>query len=153
MMNWYQQSQDMMKSWMDIQQQMMNAMTQSATTPNTPSDNWDQTLQSWENAFKNAMETQALLTRMWARNMTVGLSADAAQAFTSSIEQMSNTWSEMQSLMLSNWFKVLKSMNPSSLEEQSTTAMKQWQESMQQMMQMQNEWAQKWSETVNKNDQ
>lgn len=148
MFNWYQQSQDMMKTWMDMQQQMMNSMMQGAANPQTSTEGYEQALQGWENAFKNAMETQALLTRMWARNMTVGMSGQAAESFTKSMEQMTNTWTEMQAMMLSNWFMVLRMMNPANMQEQSTTAMQQWQESMAQMTQMQMEMSQKWMEMM-----
>jgi hypothetical protein len=148
MFNWYQQSNDMMKNWMDMQQQMMNGMMQTAGNPQTTSESYEQALQGWENAFKNAMETQALMTRMWARNMTAGMSSETSETFTKSVEQMTNTWTEMQSMMLSNWFTVMRMMNPANMQDQSSAAMQQWQESMGQMMQMQMEMSQKWMEMM-----
>lgn len=157
MMDWFKKNQEMMTSWMETQQKMMNSMMPQSNTladVDSPMD-YDRMLRTWETSFKNMMETQTLMTRMWARNMAMGMPAEAGDNFVKSVEQMTQTWTEMQSMMMTNWFSMMRDMNPAQMQDMpddAVNAMEAWQSNMQKMMESGQEWTQKWMSMMSASD-
>lgn len=149
-MDWFKQAQDMFKVWTDSQQSMWESMKKtSQDLSEQPSKVWGKTVQAWENAVKNLIDTQALWARMWAR----GASTDeTTQGFVKTVEEMTHMWSQMQQQLWSNWFQMIRQFNLDDMNEsmklEATKAMKSWQENMQKMMDTQMEWVKQWSEML-----
>jgi hypothetical protein len=146
-MNWLEKTQEMVKSWMDEQEQMWKSWTDSLDAPTGA--NWGRTIKTWENSFKNFIETQALWTRTWVRNMSNEVDAEGFDEFAKSVEALTNTWVEAQQQLWGNWFEMVKNMDPEemsgAMKTETTEAMRQWQDSLEKMAEAQKSWAAEWA--------
>lgn len=154
-MNWMEQSQSMLKSWMDSTQQMWKSWTDSMGEQ-APDASWDRVLKTWENSFKNLIETQALWTRSWARNMMSGMDSEHSDAFVKAVEESTKMWTDMQLAMWESWSSIIKQFDPAKMNENMNTEgrkmMEAWQEQMQKMQEMQTKWSEQMM-TMMKKDQ
>lgn len=158
-MDWLQQTQDMMKVWMDTQQKMWGSWTTTAKElGEKPSAGaWDKTVQAWQNSFKNLIETQALWARMWARSISSSNDSEQTAAFVKGVEDMTNAWVQTQEMLWNNWFDMVRQLNPANMgdnmQDQTGKAIASWQEQMQKIMDAQNEWTKQWSTMMAKKDE
>ena len=149
-MDWLKQGQDMFKAWMDAQQKTWETWTESTRKAAGASESgqWAKTLETWENAFKNLTETQALWVRMWARSVASSARVKGAEDFARSVEELSRIWVDTQQQLMSNWFALFRQMDTARPAEEIQKAMRVWQENMQKLTEAQSEWAEKWAETL-----
>jgi hypothetical protein len=143
-MNWMEQSQNMLQSWMDSTQQLWKTWSDNMGDQ-APDASWDRVLRTWENSFKNLIETQALWTRSWARNMMNGVDGEQSAAFVKAVEDSTKMWTDMQLTMWQSWSTMMKQFDPTQMSENMNTEghkmMEAWQEQMQKMMDMQAKWS------------
>lgn len=149
-MDWLKQGQEMFKVWMDAQQKTWESWTESTSkaAEADESGQWAQTLQTWENAFKNLMETQALWARMWARSVAGVAQVQGGEEFAKAVEEMSRIWVETQEKLMGSWFALFKQMDTARPSKDVQQAMKTWQENMQKLVDAQTEWAAKWADAL-----
>ena len=152
-MNWMDQTQDMLKVWMESTEKMWKGWTEAMGEK--PADGaWDRTLKTWENSFKNFIETQALWARMWVRNTMAGMEGEQSEAFVNAVEESTKLWTETQQMLWNNWAQMIKQLDPSKLMDSVDTdgkkMMDAWQEQMQQVMTMQTEWSKQMMDMMKK---
>jgi polyhydroxyalkanoate synthesis regulator protein len=145
-MDWLKRSQDMINSWMETQQKMWKSFTDAAEMPDMAS--WDKLMKTWENSLKNFVESQALWARSWVRNASEQFDVPGADMFVKAVEEMTNTWTEMQQQLWRNWFEMMKNFDPSKMtpgfQEEATKAMQGWQDQMKKLLETQREWLNQW---------
>lgn len=152
-MNWATQSEEMLKSWTESQQQMwdtwMKMMTPAGTqTPMT--ELWQQSVETWESAVKNAADTQAEWMKMWLNSLEdmPNVPDDVVKMAEQAVE-MNRQWIASQEQLWEGWFAAAKSMNPnsfvSSWEEEGQKAMHAWQDSANKMIEANKKLAETWS--------
>lgn len=146
-MDWLQKSQEMMKGWMDTQEKMMKSWTESVETPDLTS--WDKTMKTWENSLKNFVETQALWARSSVRNMSENSDIAGMDGYVKTVEDMTNSWVKAQQQLWSNWFQMIKHMDPAKMgkdfPQEAMQAMAGWQDQMEQLLENQREWLANWT--------
>lgn len=150
-MNWMEQTRDMMKVWMDSQQQMWKSFTEgmtpaTAAPPADASSAWDRTLKTWESSFKNFIETQALWARMFVRNMMSGMEGEQADAFVKAIEESTKLWTDAQQALWENWSMMVRQLDPDKMSDMVSSdniqkMMDSWREQLQKVMDMQAQWS------------
>ena len=133
--------EDMFKAWMDAQQKTWETWTESTRKAAGASESgqWAKTLETWENAFKNLTETQALWARMWARSVAGAAEVQGADEFARAVENLSRVWVDTQQQLMSNWFALFRQMDTTQPNEAVQQAMKSWQENMQKLVDAQTE--------------
>ncbi len=148
MMNWMEQTRDMMKEWMDSQQQMWKSFTEGVPPVTAPTDAvaWERILKTWESSFKNFIETQALWARMFVRNMMSGIEGEQAEAFVKAIEESTKMWTDTQQALWENWSMMVRQMDPAKMSDVISSdsmgkMMESWREQMQKVMDMQTQWS------------
>jgi hypothetical protein len=146
-MSWLEKTQEMFKSWLDSQQELWKGWTESADMPSAAT--WSKTLKIWENSFKNFVETQALWTRTWVRNMAAEFEVEGMDDFVQSTEDLTNTWVKAQHQLWSNWFEMVKNMDPNEMSDEvkaeATEIMQSWQNNLEKMVEAQRSWAEQWA--------
>jgi hypothetical protein len=149
-MDWFQQTQEMMKGLMDSQQKLWQSWTEGAQT--SPASNWTKTLKTWENSFKNFMDTQATWTRMWVRGLSENTEIEGIEDFTKSVEEMTHKWVETQQKLWENWFEMLKQFDPektsATIKTDAEKAMTLWQDNMKKVLDTQTEWFNQWLKQI-----
>ena len=146
-MDWLQKSQEMMKGMMDTQEKMWKSWTEAVQTPDLA--NWDKTMKTWENSLKNIVESQALWARSWVRNLSENTDLAGMDEYVKTVETMTNAWVEAQQQLWSNWFQMVKKIDPKKMganfPEEAMQAMSGWQGQMEQLLKNQREWLTKWT--------
>lgn len=153
-MNWMEQSQDMLKAWMDSTQKMWKGWTDGMTGEQSADATWDRILKTWENSFKNFIETQALWARSWARNMMANVDGEQSEAFVKAVEDSTKVWTEVQESLWQSWSGMIKNFDPSNMMENMQTEGKKmmdaWQAQMQKIVEMQAEWSKQMTDMAKK---
>jgi hypothetical protein len=147
-MDWLEQSQTMMKTWMDSQQKIWEgwgeAAKQATATP------WEQSLMLWEKNTRQMVDLQGKAFKSMLAAMGGNLMADnpLGKQWLDNLEQMSQSLLKNQGQLWDNWYAMMRQMDPSRnlTEANAHKMMEQWQGMMQQMMTMQAAWAQQLQE-------
>lgn len=146
-MDWLQKSQEMMKGWMDTQEKMWKSWTDAVQTPDV--SNWDKTMKTWENSLKNFVESQALWARSWVRNLSENADFAGMDDYVKTVEEMTNAWVQAQQQLWSNWFQMIKKMDPQKMSDnfpqEAMQAMSGWQGQMEELLKTQQEWLANWT--------
>lgn len=146
-MDWSKQAQDMMKTWTDTQQKIMDSMVKTMKEMNTgpTASTWETTIENWEKSVRNFLQTQADWANMWPRGLNSmpnvpGQNMDWQQQ----IQQMVRLMTEYQEQFWTGWFTVLKRLDPAKTSESFNSDMQKmvesWIENAQRMLAMQAEW-------------
>lgn len=160
MMDWAEQTEEMMKTWTETQKNMWDnwlEMVQQGTGQTQAAELWQKTIETWENTVKSSLDTQMEWINTWAEklNQTEGVS-DEMTEWTKQAQNMSKRWNETQQQLWQSWFDMVKKADPVKMAgawgEESQKAFKAWQESAQKAMDSQMEWASMWTTDKTKND-
>ncbi|MCD4687219.1 MAG: hypothetical protein K8S97_14925 [Anaerolineae bacterium] len=148
-MDWLKQSEEMIKMWTDTQQQMVNKwleQMQQFTQPQA-SGVWEKTLETWENAVNNMLETQGQWARMWAGTVTAtkGIPKETAEGAVQ-FKDMTERWVTFQRDLWQGWFETVRKLNPTEAAQGDPQQIfAAWQDSFQQVMQTQMDWVRQWT--------
>jgi hypothetical protein len=150
-MDWNQQAEDMMKTWMDTQQELWDnffgamqglGKSQSARL-------WESTLSTGEELWKNFLKSQADWMASWVESLE-GMESVPQQVVDSArqFQDMSNQWNKTQIGLIENWFAMMKNMVPVTPGDTWTDfpkyMLKSWQDTTQTIMDAQIEWMNSW---------
>ncbi|MBN2304174.1 MAG: hypothetical protein JXQ72_06850 [Anaerolineae bacterium] len=143
-MDWLKQSEEMVKMWSESQQKMMSGWLSSMktfTAPNTAGV-WHKTLETWERAVQNMLETQAQWARLWAGSVTAtkGVSQETIQGV-AQVKELTEQWVAFQQDLWQRWFEMARQVNLTGTPE---SVFQVWQESLQKAMTAQQEWVKTW---------
>lgn len=150
-MDWTKQAEEVFKTWTSTQQKMVESWTETVkimANPQAP-DAWAKTVETWQGAFKKALESQVELTRLWSESVTAGVGSAGAPkeitAWTTQMVDMTKTWTETQARFSDSLFDMLKKSDPTTVapvfnNEQSKKLIGTFQEATQKAMDAQLEW-------------
>jgi prophage DNA circulation protein len=152
-MNWTAQSEEMLKNWTENQQKMWDSwmkMMTPATAQASMVELWQQSVEAWESAIKNATNTQGEWMKMWLASLEdmPNVPDDVLKMAEQAVE-MNRQWSANQEKLWDGWFAAAKNVSPGSFmnswEEESVKAMHAWQDSANQMMEANKKLAETWA--------
>lgn len=148
-MDWTKQTEEMVKAWTDTQKKMWDnwmGMLQQGPSAMPAAEVWTKTLETWEGAVKNTLETQQNWTEMWLENMTKSMgSSKEMTEWATQAQEMTKRWAEAQQQLWDSWFEMVRKMDPAKMMpgmEDSEEMFKMWQDSVQKLMNAQMEWTQ-----------
>ena len=147
-MDWLKQSEEMIKMWSDTQQKMLSnwlGSMQSLTGQQTEGV-WTKTLDTWEQAVSNMLETQAQWARLWAGTVTATKgtpkqAVDSANQF----KEMTERWVQFQKDLWQSWFETVRKVAPAAGSQTPQDAVKLWQDTLQKAMDDQLAWMRSWT--------
>jgi hypothetical protein len=156
-MDWSQQMEDMMKSWMDTQQELWDSYFNGmqGVGKSQATQLWESTLNTGEELWKNFFQSQADWISTWVHNLETmeGVPkqvVDSAQQF----QEMSEQWNKTQIGLLQNWFSMLKNFIPASpgdvWADFPKSMLNSWQDTTQMIMDAQIKWMSSWMGKVEK---
>jgi hypothetical protein len=150
-MDWSQQIEDMMKSWMDAQQGLWDSYFNGMQNvgKSQSAQIWESTISTGEELWKNFFKSQ----EDWISNWVQSLEAmdgvpkqvlDSAHRF----QEMSQQWNKTQIGLIQNWFTMLKNFIPTSpgdvWSEFPKSMLNSWQDTTQMIMDAQMKWMNSW---------
>jgi gas vesicle protein len=147
-MDWLKQSEEMIKMWSDTQQKMLSSWLGSmqSFTGQQSEGVWTKTLDAWEQAVNNMLETQAQWARLWAGSVTATKGApkqavDSANQF----KEMTERWAQFQKELWQSWFATIRKFAPNADTQPPQDAFKLWQDTLQKAMDSQLAWMRSWT--------
>jgi gas vesicle protein len=147
-MDWLKQSEEMIKMWSDTQQKMLSSWLGSmqSFTGQQSEGVWTKTLDAWEQAVNNMLETQAQWARLWAGSVTATKgtpkqAVDSANQF----KEMTERWAQFQKELWQSWFETIRKFAPNAGTETPQDAFKLWQDTLQKAMDSQLAWMRSWT--------
>ncbi|NDJ76537.1 MAG: hypothetical protein GYB65_09780 [Chloroflexi bacterium] len=151
-MDWFKQSQEMLKMWSDTQQKMwanwMDSMKEFSQ-PQGPGV-WEKTLETWQSAVENMLETQAQWIRLWAGSLAASGSAPKEMVDGAiRLRDMSERWTKFQQELWSTWFEMVRTMDwfNQPQDQETPQPFQVWQDMFKKAMDSQMEWANSWIAT------
>jgi hypothetical protein len=151
------QEEEMFKMWSETQKTIIEnwAERMKGLGGSQGAELWEKTLATWEDTIVKTMNAQTEWTRQWIENLksTPGM-PEGAVASTARFQEMSQYWIIMQTQLWSNWFKMLRSFDPSLLSGKWAEAFQNpfqvWQQATQKAMEAQAEWLRAWTKSSEK---
>lgn len=155
-MDWLKQSEEMIKMWAEAQQQAMSGWLGAMKDFTQPqaAGVWEKTLETWENAVKSMLETQAQWVRLWAGSVTAskGASQETMQG-AARVKEMTEQWVAFQQQIWDSWFEMARQLDPASLGDKAPEqALAAWQEALQKALDAQQAWFKAWTEAQKSGD-
>ena len=148
-MDWLKQNEDMVKAWSDTQQKMLANWLDSMKDFMQPqaAGVWDKTLEAWERAIDNMLESQAQWARLWAGSVTAtkGISKEMVEGATQ-LKDMTERWTEFQQDLWHSWFEMVHKLDWSKMAESQDVppVFQAWKTALQKAMDSQMEWVNAW---------
>jgi gas vesicle protein len=146
-MDWMTQSQDLFKSWMDMQMKTWDSWFKSMqeTEKMDPTQMWVKSIEAWQATIKNTLSAQVEGSRIWAESVSSLQGApDVTGDWAKQVQGMAKNWTELQQQMWDNWFEAIKNADPAELMNQwnvdGSPLMTGWQEMTQKITEAQSEW-------------
>jgi hypothetical protein len=154
-MDWSKQTQDMFKTWTDVQRKTWEGWFDTVKNfdPAQPSQIWAKTVDAWQESIKNTLSAQVEGSRIWAENIgSIKGAPKETAAWAQQIQETTVRWTDMQQQMWDNWFEVMRKTDPSKYvgkwDTEGQTFFKSWQDMMQKSMDVQADWTRQWIEGV-----
>lgn len=155
MTNWTKQAEEMSEGWLQAQRQMWESwlnLTQDSTN-GQPAAVWHKTLTAWEESVHQVLNAQVGWTKAWAESFetTVSTPQEAAE-WIRQAQAITRQWNEEQLKLWTNWFALMRQLDPGNVQLEadptitSQTMFREWQKSVQKVINAQAEWAERWSE-------
>ena len=158
-MDWSDQMQDMMKTWMGTQRRMWDSFfdTMQGASKSQYSRAWEQTLDVGEQALKNTFKAQADWMQAWVEGFeSIEGVPESGVEYAKQFQEMASRWNESQQKLWVNWFEMLRNLDPErksgGWESTVENMFKTWQDSTQKIMETQTEWMRSWAETAKKEE-
>jgi hypothetical protein len=149
-MDWLKQSEEMIKMWSDTQQKMLSSWLgsmQSLAGQQTEGV-WLKTLDAWEQAVGNMLETQAQWARLWAGSVTAtkGMPKPAIDS-ANQVKEITERWAQFQKDLWQSWFETVRKFDPTKASDMANpqAAFKLWQDTLQKAMDSQLAWMRSWA--------
>jgi hypothetical protein len=148
-MDWLKQSEEMVRAWSDTQQKMLTTWLDSMKGFMQPqaAGVWEKTLEAWERAIENMLESQAEWARMWAGSVTAtkGVSKDVVESATQ-LKEMTERWTEFQQELWHSWFEMVHTLDWSKVAEGQDIppVFRTWKTALTKAMDRQMEWVNAW---------
>jgi hypothetical protein len=152
MMEWAKQTEDMLKTWADMQSKLQESWLkafQRSATPQ-PTDPWEKTVQVWEESVKAILDTQVECAKLWAKSfIPLNSISEERSDWARQGEEMITQWTEIHKRLWEAWFSLAQRVDFSaaggSWEREGRRAWEGWQEAMQKAMDVQTEWVRLWT--------
>lgn len=158
-MDWSDQMQDMMKTWMNTQRRMWDGFfdTMQGAGQSQFSRVWEQTLDVGEKAMQNTYKAQADWMQAWLEGLeSVEGMPESGVEYAKQFQEMAQRWGESQQKLLANWFEMLRNLDPNrkpdSWESTVDKMFKAWQDTTQKIMDTQMEWMRSWAGAAKKEE-
>ena len=121
-MDWTTQSEEMLKSWTEVQKKMWDAWLAGVRETGRPStvEAWQQAItrvsQSWLQSVGRALDAQVEWTRIWAESLGGERSETTAWArqFVDSMQR----WVDWQKQLWETWFEMARKFGPDGFDVQ-----------------------------------
>ncbi len=147
-MDWTKQSQDLFMGWTNTQQKTWESWLESMKSYDAaqPMQLWEKTVDTWQASVKNALNTQAEGSRIWAESVSSFQGAPKETGeWAKQVQQMSKQWIDLQEQMWDNWFGAIKkadiaNMSPAAWDKDGQGVVKSWQDMSKKMMDAQADW-------------
>ncbi len=153
MIDWTKQSDDMVQAWTDTQKKLwsgwVDASAQQADQT-TLTDTWRKTVDTWEAAVKNSLETQ----REWSSSVADSASAvpNVPQDLRDWAEQtqaLGIRWNAAQADLWESYFGMIRKAVPvkmlGTVDDENRKLYTAWQESVEKVTTAHSAWAQVWT--------
>lgn len=154
-MDWINQSEEMVRSWSRIQEEMWDrtleaakaAQSEVAATGESDSPATRRVAEIWRESVLRALQAQVQWTRIWSERLaeragTPPAVAESARRFHTMVE----TWTVAQSRLWKAWFDTVGRLDPKAASSTAWVGlMKQWQEAATNALEAQSEWAKRWT--------
>lgn len=152
-MNWTTDANAMIGRWMDLQQQLWNSwltVSRSVAQPQ-PGDTWEQTVEVWRTAVKEALAAQVSWTEFWLDSMAhdghVQKDMPDWPEHTVDVVKM---WVDTQARVAEYWLDTIKRFPPGPVSPgwNNATARKvmlDWHEASRRLLEAQFGWMQLWT--------
>jgi hypothetical protein len=152
LMDWSKQAEEMLKTWTNSQQAMWDSWlkTMQGLSSNQAKDTWENSIETWHDSVKRALEAQNTWTQFWVDSVTSGPGmSQQASDWAKQVKEMTDRWVETQTQLWDNWFDTMKKSDPSSFSKSWNTdevqkMVQSWQEAAQKTMESQMEWTRMW---------
>lgn len=143
-MDWNSSLEDMTKSWVDMQNQLLSSFNAGVLGAAAPSA-WQQTLDAWKAVVDSHLDAQAEMAARWAAQAPEGAETEAWAA---QGQAMQNAWLAGSRQLWTKWFEMTRAMDPSRSgwagSGSGTEALRAWQDMARQMSEAQNTWLKTW---------
>ena len=144
-------TQEMMKSWTEIQQTIWDSWFQTLgeSGKSQTTGAWQKTIDSWQKSVNNTLAAQSKLMHMWIDSLNNAKgNFDQVTEWVRQAEEMTRRMNEAQQHLWDNCFETLKKADPgkmpASWEQEGRKIFQTWQESARQAMETQIELASRW---------
>lgn len=156
-MDWSDQMEGMMKTWMNTQKSMWNSFFEAmqGASKSQGSKIWDQTLNIGEQAMDNLFKAQEEWMQAWVDGLDkIEGMPEAGITYAKQFQEMARQWSETQKKLWATWLGNLRSFDPEkrpgSWESSMDNLLNTWQEATRKIMDTQAEWMRSWADTTKK---
>ncbi len=151
------ETQDLYKSWVDVQTKTWQDWLKSAQEFNIsePAKLWDKTVDAWQDSIKGTLDAQIEGSRIWAEGLTsIEGAPKESQEWAKQVQQMTKDWVNLQQKLWGNWFEVVRKADPAqfsgSWDKDGSGMLKAWQDMMQKAIDTQQDWMKSATATVEK---
>jgi hypothetical protein len=143
-MDWNSSLEDMTKSWVDMQNQLLSSFNAGVLGAAAPSA-WQQTLDAWKAVVDSHLDAQAEMAARWASQAP---ESPETAAWAAQGQTMQNAWLASSRQLWNQWFEMSRAMDPTKAgwtgSGAGTDALRGWQEMARQMSEAQNTWLKTW---------
>jgi hypothetical protein len=150
-MDYTKQAEEMIKMWTETQKRAWDTMLSASRgfSGGQATDMWEKSMHALEESIEKAFETQAEWTKLWAEQLTQANAPAALRDWARQSQDMMKGFADAQARMWSEWFRVVRKLNPSKLsggwESEVESVMRSWQDTARKALDAQLEWARSWS--------
>ena len=154
MINWTTQTEELLQNWTETQKKIWGGWvdaTEQQVAQTQQADIWRKTVDTWEAAVKNGLETQRELTKSLSDsgsavpNVPKDLLDWAEQT-----EALGTRWNAAQTELWESYFSMVRKAVPvkmlGTFDEENQKLFATWQESVEKISAAQSTWAQMWTE-------
>lgn len=152
-MNWLKQSEDVVKTWTDAQQNIWQSWMSLMQTPSmSVPAMWGKMLDAWQKSVDEALSAQDKSFQLWmAQAKDVENTPEQLQAWLTQGEEMTAQWQATQKQLWGTWFDLIRkadiNMTAMPMQAQAQKAFQTWQESADKMMNAQSAWVKNWTKS------
>jgi hypothetical protein len=147
MMEATKQAEDLFKTWTEAQTRMWNDWLKALQGVGQPqfSQVWERTVDAWDQSIQKTLDEQMDWTRRWSESFTTskGTSKEMVD-WAKQGQDMLIRWIETQKLLWTNWFGIVKKLDPSEMggnwERQGPKFMQVLEETVRRTLDAQKEW-------------
>lgn len=145
-MEWNASLEEMTRSWVDMQNQLLSTFNTGVAGATTPSA-WQQALDAWKTVVDSHLDAQAQWAARWAEQAPDG---KENEAWAAQGQAMLGAWMNTSRQLWGKWFDMARTMDPAKAAWSGTgvgagaDALRAWQDMARQMSEAQNAWLKTW---------